>query len=170
MLNKVILQGRLVADPEIRHTQNDISVASLRIACDRSFKSKDPNAQNADFINIVAWRSSADFIQKYFTKGQMILIEGRLQVRSYQDNSGQNKYVTEVVVDSVNFCGSKRESGSAQGGNYQQNNSYSQGRYGGYAKPAQNVGTSYGGYPLSDYGCQQNDFLELNDDDGELPF
>ena len=111
MLNRAILQGRLVADPELRHTPSGLAVASFRIACDRDFKGKDPNAQSADFINIVAWRQTAEFISRYFTKGSMILVDGRIQVRDYTDNSGQRRYVTEIVAENVNFAGSKRESG-----------------------------------------------------------
>ena len=107
MLNKAILQGRLVANPELRHTQSGIAVAYFRIACNRSYKSKDANAPDADFINIVAWRSTAEFISKYFSKGSMILVEGRIQVRDYTDNDGQRRFVTEVVAESVNFCASK---------------------------------------------------------------
>lgn len=107
MLNRVIIQGRLVADPELRHTQSGVAVASFRIASNRDYKSKDPNAQNADFINIVAWRHTAEFVCKYFVKGSMILIDGRIQVRDYMDNDNQKRYVTEVVAESVNFCGSK---------------------------------------------------------------
>lgn len=157
MLNKAILQGRLVADAEMRRTQSGKSVASFRIACDRSFKSKDPNAQNADFINILAWGSTADFISKYFSKGSMILIEGRIQARSYDDNNGQRRYVTEVVAESVNFAGSKKDSGGT-GGNYN--------------PPSNSYGQNQGGYSGYQYppDVSAEGFEELNDDDGELPF
>lgn len=184
MLNKAILQGRLVADPELRHTQNGTAVATFRIACDRDYKSKDPGAQNADFISIVAWRQTAEFISRYFTKGSMILVDGRIQVRDYTDNNGQRRYVTEIVADSVNFCGPKRDNGGApMAGGYgqQQNNyggnagGYNNGGYGGYnaapQAPAQPSYAAPAAYAPTGMGqAPANEFAELNDDDGELPF
>ncbi|MCQ2443148.1 MAG: single-stranded DNA-binding protein [Oscillospiraceae bacterium] len=180
MLNKAILQGRLVADPELRHTQSGTAVATFRIACDRDYKSKDPNAQNADFINIVAWRNTAEFISRYFTKGSMILIDGRIQTRDYTDNNGQRRYVTEVVADNVNFAGSKRESGGASASGYGQQNNYGgnaggYGSYGGYnannQAPAQPSYAAPAAYAPTGLGqAPANEFAELNDDDGELPF
>jgi len=185
MLNKAILQGRLVADPELRRTQSGTAVASFRLACDRSFKSKDTNAQSADFINIVSWGNTAEFIFRYFTKGSPMLIEGRIQTRDYTDNNGQKHYITEVVAESVNFCGSKQNgnSGSSSGGYSQQNNyggnpeNYNNGYGGGYGgspqsqqpavPPSYMPNTGYSGYGG---GQPQNQFAELNDDDGELPF
>lgn len=174
MLNKAILQGRLVADPELRHTQSGVAVASFRIACDRDFKSKDPNAQNADFINIVAWRQTAEFISRYFNKGSMILVDGRIQTRDYTDNNGQRRYVTEIVADNVHFAASKRESGGGynqSNGGYNQSNSYG----GGYSNaPQSGAQPSYAApsaYAPSGAGqAPANEFAELNDDDGELPF
>lgn len=184
MLNRAILQGRLVADPELRRTQSGVAVVSFRIACDRDYKSKDPNAQNADFINIVAWRQTAEFISRYFTKGSMILVDGRIQARDYTDNNGNRRYITEVVAENVNFAASRRESGGTGGGYNGAANSYSGGN-GGYSAPSN--GGSYGGYPsqssaapsyaapaaYSPSGMGQapaNEFAELSDDDGELPF
>ena len=169
MLNRVILQGRLVADPELRHTQSGVPVASFRIACDRDFRyrSKDPNAQNADFINIVAWRQSGEFISRFFKKGSMILIEGRIQSRDYTDSNGQRRYSTEVVADSINFPGSKQESGGGYGN---QSNSYG----GGYNNAPQSQNSQPGYAAPSAYAPAAqppaNEFAELNDDDGELPF
>lgn len=182
MLNRAILQGRLVADPELRHTQSGVAVASFRIACDRDFKSKDPNAQNADFLNIVAWRQTAEFISRYFTKGSMILVDGRIQSRDYTDNNGQRRYITEIVADNVHFAASKRESGgngaySQGGGSYAQSNNYgAPNSYGGggYSAPQPNAQPSYAApsaYAPSNAGAAgANEFAELNDDDGELPF
>ncbi|MCC8064547.1 MAG: single-stranded DNA-binding protein, partial [Clostridiales bacterium] len=116
MLNRVILQGRLVADPELRHTQNNIAVATYRIAVDRNYATRDANGNRqtqADFINIVSWRQSAEFVAKYFTKGRMILVEGQLQVRDYTDRDGNRRYVTEVVTDNVQFCDSRRDNQSS---------------------------------------------------------
>ena len=111
MLNKVFLQGRLVADPELRHTQQGTPVASYRLAVDRGYKSKDPNAQNADFINVVSWRNTAEFVSRYFTKGRMMLVEGRLQMRDYTDRDGNRRVAAEVVTDNVFFCDSPRRDG-----------------------------------------------------------
>lgn len=123
MLNKVILQGRLVADPELRQTPQGISVCSFRIACDRSYVAQGQEKQ-ADFIDIVAWRHTAEFVSRYFAKGRMILIEGTLRTRVTQDSRYPDvkHYVTEVYADNVNFAGDKPA----------QNNN---GGYGDYAPP-----------------------------------
>ena len=107
MLNKVILMGRLTNDPELRHTQSNIPVASFTLAVDRGYK-KDSDAVNTDFINIVAWRGTAEFVSKWFTKGQLVAVSGRLQARSYKDKDGNNRTATEVVADEVFFAESKR--------------------------------------------------------------
>lgn len=166
MLNKVFLQGRLVADPELRHTQQGTPVASFRLAVDRGYKSKDPNASNADFINVVAWRNTAEFVSRYFTKGRMMLVEGRLQMRDYTDRDGNRRVAAEVVTDNVYFCDSRRDNqpsggapyGAPQGGGYDPYGANSAPSGGGYAPPA-NFGAPNGG-----------GFAELSDNDGELPF
>ncbi|MCD8190700.1 MAG: single-stranded DNA-binding protein [Clostridiales bacterium] len=150
MLNKAILQGRLVADPELNHTQSGTAVISFRIACDRDYKSKDPNAQNADFITIVAWRKTAEFVNRYFTKGDIILLEGAIQVRNYTDKDGNKRYVTEVVADHINFCGSKKE--GQNGGNHQRGGDY---------EPSVRYDEPSGNHP---------NFTELDEDDGDLPW
>lgn len=109
MLNNVTLQGRLVADPELRHTQNGTPVASFRLAVDRDYKSQTTGKREADFFNCVAWRGAADFVTKYFLKGRMALVDGRLQMREYTDRDGNRRYTTEVVVGSIYFCDSKRD-------------------------------------------------------------
>lgn len=109
-LNKVVLQGRMVADPELRTTNSGVSVANWRIAVDRNFK--DANGERGvDFINCTAWRSTADFVTKWFHKGEMILVEGSLQNSQYTDKDGNNRTVAQVVVESVYFCGGKSENG-----------------------------------------------------------
>lgn len=113
MLNKSIIMGRLVADPEIRTTQNGVSVASLRVAVDRDYTPKGEERQT-DFINVTAWRQTAEFISRYFSKGRMIVAEGRLQVRNYEDKSGNKRTAYEIVADNVYFGDSKSESGSTQ--------------------------------------------------------
>ncbi len=111
MLNKVILMGRLVRDPELRTTPQGVSVCSFSIAVDRGYARQGEERQ-ADFINIVAWRSTAEFVSKYFVKGQMIAVVGRIQTRNYDDKDGKRVYVTEVVADEVSFTESKKDSGA----------------------------------------------------------
>ena len=120
MLNKVFLQGRLVADPELRHTQQGTPVASYRLAVDRDYKSKDSNAQNTDFVNIVSWRNAAEFVSRYFTKGRMMLVEGRLQMRSYTDKDGNRRVAAEVVTDNVHFADSRKDGSNNEDGSLQE--------------------------------------------------
>ena len=160
MLNKIFLQGRLVADPELRHTPNGVPVASFLLAVDRDFKSRETGERQADFINIVAWRQTGEFVSRYFTKGRMAIVEGKLQTREYTDRDGNRRTATEVVADQVYFGDSKRDNDGS-----------------GYAAPS--GGRSYGapqgggdrsmsgGYPAAPAVDQ---FADLTDDDGELPF
>ena len=108
MLNKVIVMGRLVRDPELRRTNSGTAVASFTIACDRDFKS-DGGEREADFIECVAWRNTAEFVSKYFTKGRMAVVSGRLQTRNWTDKEGNKRKATEIVAESVYFGDSKRE-------------------------------------------------------------
>lgn len=108
MLNHITLMGRLVRDPELRHTGSGTAVASFTLAVDRDYKSQD-GARETDFVDIVAWRSSAEFVSKYFTKGRMAVVSGRLQIRNWTDNDGNKRRSAEVVADSVYFGDSKRE-------------------------------------------------------------
>lgn len=109
MLNKVFMQGRLVADPELRHTPNGVAVASFRVAVDRDFKDKNTGERQADFINVVAWRATAEFVSKFFSKGRMAIVEGKLQSRNYEDKDGNKRYALEVIADNVYFGDSKRD-------------------------------------------------------------
>lgn len=106
MLNSVALQGRLVADPELKTTQTGKSVCRFRIACERSYAPAGQQRQ-ADFIDIVAWQHTAEFVCKYFAKGSMIVIDGSIQTRQYQDKNGNNRTATEVVANGIHFAGSK---------------------------------------------------------------
>lgn len=108
MLNRVILMGRFVADPELKTTPSGISVTSFRIAVERSY-AKAGEERQADFINIVCWRNTAEFVCKYFSKGSLIALEGQLQTRSYQDKDGTTRYMVEVLADKVSFTGEKTE-------------------------------------------------------------
>lgn len=107
MLNRVAIMGRLTKEPELRTTQSGISVASFTLAVDRGFKKE--GEQSADFINIVAWRGTAEFVSKWFTKGQLVAVSGRLQTRNYKDRDGNNRTATEVVADEVFFAESKQK-------------------------------------------------------------
>lgn len=108
MINNVVLMGRLVADPELRNTQNCVEVASFTIAVDRSYV-KQGEERQADFIDCTAWRHTAAFICKYFKKGSMIAVSGGIQTRLYEDKNGNKRKATEVVVDNASFCGGKNE-------------------------------------------------------------
>jgi len=109
MLNKVILMGRFTRDPELRSTPQGISTCSFSLAVDRSFV-RQGEERKADFINCVAWRQTAEFISKYFTKGSLIAVEGSIQTRSWDDNEGKKRYATEVIVNQAHFAESKRDS------------------------------------------------------------
>lgn len=110
MLNVVAIMGRLVADPELKTTPAGINVCAFRIACDRSFVQQGQQRQ-ADFIDVVAWRHNADFLCKYFAKGSMVTVQGRLQTRQYQDRNGNKRTAVEVVADSLSFAGSSKKPG-----------------------------------------------------------
>ena len=161
MLNHITLMGRLVRDPELRRTGSGIAVASFRIAVDRDFAPKDGGERKADFIDCVAWRQTGEFISKYFTKGRMIVVDGRLEMRDWTDKDGNKRTSAEVVVDNAYFGDSKRDGDNAYGGN-----SYVNSNYGGnaYSAPA----PSYGGYSAP--AAPASDFAMLSDDDAQLPF
>ena len=114
-LNKAILCGRLCADPELKQTQNNVSVVSFTLALNRRYRSQDAqSAPQADFISVVAWRQTAEFIARYFRKGSAICVTGSIQTRTWQDAQGQKRYATEVVVDEAMFVDSKNEGGAGQ--------------------------------------------------------
>ena len=144
MLNKIILMGRLTRDPELKKTTSGLSVTSFSLACDRDFKGQD-GEKACDFINVQAWRGTAEFVCKYLTKGRMAIVEGRLQTRKYEDRDGNNRVATEIVADHVYFGDSKRDGDSGSGGDY---------------RSAKDIAQQLSGQPA---------FTE-EDDDGELPF
>lgn len=121
MLNKAIIMGRLVKDPELRYTQANVPVCSFTIACERRASGKD-NEPVTDFINVVAWRNTADFVAKFFAKGKPIIVEGQLQQRKFTTKDGEKRQVHEVVANSVYFCDSKKDSSEATqpDGNFQE--------------------------------------------------
>ena len=109
MLNKIVLMGRLTRDPELRHTQSGNSVVSFTLACDRDYAAQGTEKET-DFVDVVAWRNTADFVSKYFSKGRMAVASGRLQIRNWQDKEGNKRKTAEIVADSVYFGDSKRDS------------------------------------------------------------
>ena len=163
MLNHIVIMGRLTRDPELRTTQSGVSVASFSVAVDRDYAGRDGGERQTDFIDVVAWRQTGEFVSKYFHKGSMIVVSGRLQSRKWQDRDGNNRTNWEINADNVYF-GESRASANAGGGSYSRDDGYSNSSY-------QNSG-SYGSY---DSGRQQSApaasaFAELDDGDGELPF
>ena len=169
MLNHITIMGRLVRDPELRRTGSGIAVTSFTVAVDRDFGGRDGGERETDFIDCVAWRQTGEFVSKYFTKGSMIVVSGRLQIRGWTDKDGNKRRSAEVVADNIYFGESKRstEGNPAYGGN----------PYGGssYSAPA---APSYGGNnysaPAGGYGAPASapasDFAMLEDDDAQLPF
>lgn len=111
MLNRIVLMGRLTRDPELRRTQSGVAVASFSLAVDRDFKDRDAGEKETDFIDVVAWRQTGEFVSKYFAKGRMAVVEGRLQVRDWIDKEGGKRRSAEVVADHIYFGDSRREAG-----------------------------------------------------------
>ena len=147
MLNHIVIMGRLTRDPELRRTGTGVAVASFSLAVDRDFSPRDGGERETDFIDCVAWRQTGEFVSKYFTKGRMAVVSGRLQIRSWTDKDGNKRRTAEVVADNVYFGDSKRD---GDGGSY----SAPAPNYGSYAAPA----------PAA------SDFAMLEDDDAQLPF
>ncbi len=143
MLNKIVVMGRLTRDPELRRTQSGTAVTSFSVACDRDYKSQS-GEKETDFIDVVAWRSTAEFVSKYFAKGRMAVVLGRLQLRDWTDRDGNKRRAAEIVADSVYF---------------------------GDSKPKEDQGTSApsgGGFGGTPEGFDP--FAEIGEEDGELPF
>lgn len=161
MLNHIIIMGRLTRDPELRRTGSGVAVASFTLAVDRDFAPRDGGERETDFIDCVAWRQTGEFVSKYFTKGRMAVVSGRLQIRNWTDKEGNKRRSAEVVADNVYFGDSKRDSDGGNG-------SYS-GSYGGSSYGAAPAGNSYGGYSVPS-GAPASDFAMLEDDDAQLPF
>ena len=166
MLNHITIMGRLTRDPELRRTGSGIAVASFTVAVDRDFGGRDGGEKETDFIDCVAWRQTGEFVSKYFTKGRMIVVSGRLQIRSWTDKDGNKRRTAEVVADNCYFGDSKRDDASGSyGGNTYGGSSYGNNNYGGYNAPA----PSYGGYSAP-AANPASDFAMLEDDDAQLPF
>ena len=152
MLNHIVIMGRLTRDPELRTTQAGVSVTSFTVAVDRDFGGRDGGERQTDFIDCVAWRQTGEFVSKYFHKGSMIVVSGRLQSRKWQDREGNNRTSWEINADNVYFGESRRDSGE---GSYESRSSYDQGRS--YEAPRA-------------VSPAPSAFADLGDDDGELPF
>ena len=161
MLNHITIMGRLTREPELRRTGSGVAVASFTVAVDRDFGGRDGGERETDFIDCVAWRQTGEFVSKYFTKGRIAVVSGRLQIRNWTDKEGNKRRSAEVVADNCYFGESKRNSeGNAYGGNTYGGNAYG----GGYSAPA----PSYGGYSAP--AAPASDFAMLEDDDAQLPF
>ena len=165
MLNHITIMGRLTRDPELRRTGSGIAVASFTLAVDRDYSPKDGGERETDFIDCVAWRQTGEFVSKYFTKGRMAVVSGRLQIRNWNDKDGNKRRSAEVVADNVYFGDSKRDdqAGGSFGGN-----AYGGSYGGGYGAPAPAAG-GFGGYAAPS-SPSASDFAMLDDDDAQLPF
>ena len=158
MLNVVAIMGRLVADPDLRTTPAGVNVCQFRIACDRNFARQGEQRQ-ADFVDIVAWRAQADFVCKYFSKGSLIAINGRIQTRNYQDKNGNNRTAIEIVANNVNFAAPKSANAAPMGD-------------AGYGAPtaAPAPRPAAQAAPAPSYSAGSNDDFALIEDEGDLPF
>ncbi|MBQ5748932.1 MAG: single-stranded DNA-binding protein [Oscillospiraceae bacterium] len=154
MLNQIVLMGRLTRDPELRRTGSGVAVASFTLAVDRDFAAQGAERET-DFVDIVAWRNTAEFVSKYFAKGRMAVVSGRLQIRNWQDKEGNKRRSAEVVADNVYFGDSRRDNAP-----------------GGFDQSAPSFGSSFGGssYAAPASGASASDFAMLEGDDSELPF
>ena len=153
MLNHIVIMGRLTRDPELRRTQSGTAVTTITVAVDRDYQSRDSQEKQTDFIDVVAWRQTAEFVSKYFTKGKMIVVDGSLQSRKWQDKNGQNRTSWEVQANTVYFGEGRRDSQSG----------------GDYAAPAYGGGASYGS-PADSYAAPAGGGFSEIEEDGELPF
>lgn len=153
MLNVAAIQGRLVADPQLRQTMTGKNVASFRLACDRGRKNSD-GSNAVDWIDVVAWEKRADFAAQYLTKGMMVTVSGRIQTRQYQDRNGNNRQAVEIVANEISFCESKRQAAPAVD-------------EGGYAAPA---GAQAPAYSQAQGYTGPNEDFALIEDEGDLPF
>ncbi len=158
MLNHITIMGRLTRDPELRRTGSGVAVTSFSLAVDRDFSNRESGERETDFIDCVAWRQTGEFVSKYFTKGRIAVVSGRLQIRNWTDKEGNKRRTAEVIADNVYFGDSKRDGDSG-------NSSYGGNSYG--AAPA---APSYGSYSAPAASAPASDFAMLDDDDAQLPF
>lgn len=142
MLNHICIAGRLIRDPELRRTNSGVAVASFTIACDRDFGNN--GEKETDFVDVVAWRNTGEFVSKYFAKGRMAVVSGRLQIRSWNDKDGNKRKTAEIVADNVYFGDSKNDNG--------------------------NQNTAHTGFVKAENVPSNNNFAVIEEDDGMLPF
>lgn len=161
MLNHITIMGRLTRDPELRYTQSQTPVASFTLAVDRDFAGRDGGERQTDFIDCVAWRQTGEFVSKYFSKGSMAVVSGRLQIRDWTDREGNKRRSAEVVAENVYFGESKRREESTGGYGRDSRDSYDAPRRDSYSAPRADSGYGRG---------SASAFAELEDDDGDLPF
>ena len=159
MLNNIIIQGRLVADPELRQTPSGTAVANCRIACDRDFKDKETGERKSDFVNVVAWRGTAEFLAKNFQKGRAILVTGRIQNTQYTDKNGVNHQSLEIVADNIYFCDSKITNPETVTRTLNQ-----------MAAPQYAPASGYGQKPFYAPAAAPGGFTPVEGEDGNLPF
>lgn len=152
MLNHITIMGRLTRDPELRRTGTGIAVASFTLAVDRDFKSGNSSEGDVDFIDCVAWRQAGEFVSKYFSRGRMAVVSGRLQIRSWTDKDGNKRRIAEVNADNVYFADSKKDGVSDN------------------TQPAASAPASYGTPTYGAPNYPASDFQMLDDDDAQLPF
>ena len=160
MLNHIVIMGRLTRDPELRYTQSQTPVVSFSVAVDRDFGGRDGGEKQTDFIDCVAWRSTAEFVNKYFRKGSMVVVSGRLQIRDWQDRDGNKRRSAEIVADNVYFGESRRRDDDNREGFG--GNNYSANSYGGNSYDSNRGASAPAPAPSA--------FADLVDDDGDLPF
>ena len=172
MLNHIVLMGRLTRDPELRRTSAGIAVTSFRIAVDRDFGgNRETGEKETDYIDVVAWRQTGEFVNKYFSKGRMVVVSGRLQMRSWNDKDGNKRTTAEVVADNVYFGDSKRD-GDSNGSSYAGGTSYAGGGYSGgsgYNGSNNSNARPYGSAPAP-ADSSVSDFGTMDENDGDLPF
>ena len=153
-MNQITIMGRLTRDPELRYTQNNTPVASFSLAVDRRFAPKDGGERQTDFIDVVAWRQTGEFVSRYFVKGQMALVTGTLQIRDWTDKDGNKRRTAEVVAENVYFTESKKSREASLG----------------RVEPRDDYGSAPSPSPSYSTPVTGSDFEELDLDDGDLPF
>lgn len=165
MLNHITIMGRLTRDPELRRTGSGLAVVSFAVAVERDFPNKDTGERETDFIDCVAWRQTGEFVSKYFAKGAMVVVSGRLQIRVWTDKDGNKRKTAEIVADNVYFGESKRDRDERVTANQPNNTAYPNNSHWGYGYA---VPANYGGYAAP--VAPSSDFVILDDDDAQLPF
>ena len=161
MLNHITIMGRMVRDPELRRTGSGVAVASFCLAVDRDYNPKDGSEKEVDFIDCTAWRGTGEFVSKYFSKGSMSIVSGRLQIRNYTDKDGNKRRASEVVADSVYFGESRK---SSEGNSSTGGQNFSQTSQNPFAETEAMIAR------YQSQGAQQSEFAMLEDDDAQLPF